>query len=379
MEIQNMREHYELEKKDVTSSVDAILESRINLVQQHLGPKSSEFIHLMTDKRSKRAKNNGRLRDILVKLVLSGCGVSELGTDHYKVIAAGELYNMASYYQNWHLDDKSHITSEVDKKLCHIASHIFRELAHQEIYETGFDDSVKLELLHEIHNSNMAIQIGQAQELTDLTYQNNVHALDKETFVKEYAKRCYLFSGRFYGTSFAMGAIMAKKPKELVNKYGKIGELFGTGGQMINDTGDFCMAKEIANCPEKDYQDQFADLVKGTITLPIYELAKYLDISSYVQNGMSNEDKKNCLEVMIKNRCFDSTRKITNAIKNDMVRQLSVVEDEEVRHQLKGMVSTFFQSNKFYCNLREEHGYDWSKLPKHTLDLPEIETYTTKF
>jgi len=62
---------------------------------------------------------------------------------------------------------------------------------------------------------------------------------------------------------------------------------------------------------------------------------------------------------MLENRCFDSTRKITNEYRNKMVRLLRDLEQSKYIDELKAIIRTFFTANKFYVNLREEHGYKW--------------------
>jgi geranylgeranyl pyrophosphate synthase len=354
------RTNYEQEKMTITKQVSEIMENVVEKSFSELDSTSVEFMKKLYTGRKNRAMKGGRLRDIIVKLTLNLCGVNKLNSDHLKVIASGELYNMSSYYQNWHLDDKKEIKTELDKKLCHIASHLFRELAEKLILDTNFSDFIKLSLLKEISESNKAIQMGQSFELNFLN-SNNIDKITDNNIGEYYTKRSYLFSGRFYGCSFAMGGIMAEENIEKINFLRQIGEWFGTGGQIINDVGDFCLNKDIAKNPEKDYQDQFADLEKGTITLAIYELAKFIDIRKYIGRKLTNKEKENLLKIMVKNRCFDSSRKKTNELKNKIIKSISLLNKNSATIDLKFIVKTFFNCNKFYVNLREENGYIWGK------------------
>jgi geranylgeranyl pyrophosphate synthase len=352
------RKTYEKEKMKITKEVSKVMDNIINQAFSEMDLVSVNFMKKLYDGRRNRALNGGRLRDIVVQLSLNSCGIKRLNLDHLKIIAAGEFYNMASYYQNWHLDDKKEVKTEVDKKLCHIASHFFRELAEKTILDTALKDKIKLRLLKEISESNEAIQVGQSFELNFL----NIANFDKlnESNIKDfYTKRAYLFSGRFYGCSFAMGPIMAGKSEKIIELFKQVGSWFGTGAQIINDAGDFCLNMNIAKNPEKDYQDQFADLEKGTITFVVWALSQFVDIKQYAGKKLSNTEKEYLLKAMLKNRCFDSTRKITNDYRNKMIKQLDNLQKSEYVDELKMVIKTFFNANKFYVNLREEYGYNW--------------------
>lgn len=356
----DIRQKYEKEKLKVTKEVSKIMEVSIKRIFKELDKESIKFIKILYEGRKNRAIKGGRLRDMIVYLSLKSNGVKRLNKNHLKVIASGEFYNMASYYQNWHLDDKKEIKTENDKKLCHIASHLFREIAEELILETDFDSKIKLKLLKELNESNTAIQLGQEFGLNNLNLNNPELDLSDEEKMYEFCeKRCFLASGRFYGYSFAMGAIMANAKEEIIDKFREIGNLFGTGGQIINDVGDFCLSKNIAKNPEKDYQDQFADLEKGMITLPIYELLKNMKIKKFINRKIKSSEKKSLLKTMVKDRCFDSSRKKTNEVRNKIIKELSTLKPNKNIKELKFIVKTFFNSNKYYVNLREEHRYKW--------------------
>ena len=154
---------------------------------------------------------------------------------------------------------------------------------------------------------------------------------------------------------------MAGSDEKIIDIYKTIGTLFGTGGQIINDVGDFCLAKNIVNQPEKDYQDQYADLKKGTMTLPLFDLIDKTDINleNFIGKDLSYNDKNNLLSKMVENRCFDRTIKITNSYKRKIIKKLDELPKTHQRDQFKMIVKLFFGSNKFYTNLRKEHNYKW--------------------
>lgn len=354
------RINYEKEKILITREASKVMDLAIIKAFQDLDANLIFFMNKLYYARRSRAENSGRLRDALVALTLKICGVEKLNQDHYSVIAAGEFYNLASYYQNWHLDDKKNITTENDKKMCHIASHFFRDLSEKIINDTKFNDQIKIRLMKEISESNTAVQKGQSFELNELTINNlEKYQSDQKLFLRDYQKRCFLFSGKFYGCSFAMGPIMAGLKDEQINKFKYIGELFGTGGQMINDVGDFCLSKNISHNVEKDYQDQFADLIKGTLTLPVYELLKIIEINDIKINKIDNDKKSNLLTKMLSGQCFDSSRIETNKLRNELLKNIGLIPQGAYIKDLKMIVKTFFNCNKFYVNLRENHNYSW--------------------
>jgi hypothetical protein len=352
------RGKYEIEKIKITAKVSEIMDISAKKAFDEIDLASVEFMKKLYTGRRNRAIRGGRLRDAIVYISLKICGINKINKDHLSVIASGEFYNMASYYQNWHLDNKKEIKTEDDKKLCHIASHYFREISESLILSTKFNEKIKLELLKEISESNRAIQIGQSFELNSLNI-NMLKQINDKNIKELYLKRCFLFSGRFYGCSFAMGPIMAEKDEKTISIFQKIGEFFGTGGQIINDVGDFCLSKNIAKNPEKDYQDQFADLEKGTITMPVYELSKFENIKKYVHRKINWKEKEKLLNIMIKNRCFDSSRKATNELRNKILSLISGMKQSKNTDKLRLIAKTFFNANKFYVNLREEHGNNW--------------------
>lgn len=354
------RNTYEKEKIKITKAVSEVMNATVNNFFSELDAPIIKFIKKLYDGRINRANQGGRLRDIMALLSLKYCGIKKLNKDHHKIIAAGELYNIASYYQNWHLDDKKEVITETDKKMCHIASHMFRELAEKLILETNFKDSIKLKLLFELSETNKAIQIGQSFELNFLN-NINLNELTEKNITEFYKKRAYLFSGKFFSYTFSIGPIITEQNKIIVKTFNDIGSLFGTSAQMINDVGDFCLNMDITKNPEKDYQDQFADLEKGTITLVIWSLAKNIDIKKYIGRKISNKEKEKLLKIMIEKRCFDSTRKITNDYRNKILKLINELKKTEITNDFKMIIKTFLNANKFYINLREEHQYSWKK------------------
>lgn len=347
-------------KMQITQRVSQIMDLHVHERFSELEGHIVEWMRSLYAGRTDRAKNGGRLRDAMVYLGLKMCGVDEITPDNIAVIAAGELYNMASYYQNWHLDNKKQVKNEKEKKMCHIASHYFRELSQKLVLITNFSDNIKLQLLQEISESNEAIQKGQAFELSELTLENKAH-YTADNIAPAYKKRCGLLSGRFYACSFAMAPIMVGKGGHMIELFKEIGTYVGTGGQMVNDVGDFCLNEGVAKTPDKDYQDQFADLEKGTLTLPVYELSRLMPLECYAGRKLIFPEKRALLRQMVSGRCFDSTRKITNSYRNIIERKIHDLQPSEYRTMMLIALNNFFSSNKFYKNLRDEHGYKWGK------------------
>lgn len=360
------RELYEAKKLKITSAVSKVMDIAVSTAFKEFGVSSVAFMRKLYNGRRDRAIKGGRLRDAIVKLTLELYGLTELNENHLKVIAAGEFYNIASYYQNWHLDGKKEVKNEEEKKLCHISSHLFRELAAALITNTSFDPNIKLELLNEISESNKAIQMGAALEMDGLDYRES-DTLDVLEHYQKYLRRCGLITGRFYACSFALAPIMAEKGAEEIEFFRKIGFKFGVMLQIINDVGDFCLDRDIASTPDKDYQDQFNDLEKGTLTLPVYELLKYANPTEFVGHELTIAEKKKILRIMIKNRYFDSSRSTTNYLRDSIKNDLSRLELGPATDALKSVVSVLSHSNKFYVNLRTENGYIWgSQKPLST-------------
>jgi geranylgeranyl pyrophosphate synthase len=352
------REDYEKQKRQITFQVNKIIEPEVNEILAGIDESIKPFFVSLWNNRKKRAKSNGRLRDMTIFLILQMLGVKKINLDHKRVIAAGEFYNMASYYQNWHLDNKKSVNTDFDAKLCHLASHLYREKAHELINKTSFETQIKLALLSDLSESNKAIQKGQAFELA------GARIIDQknECFEKVLSNcltRCKYMSGRFYGASFAMGPIMAKANKEDIDAFRQIGTEFGTGAQIINDVGDFCLVKSLVQLSEKDYQDQFADLVKGTMTLPIYELSKCIDLEKFYPKSLTQKEKEYLLLQLVQNKCFHSSRKESNKLMKSMSRNLKKFPKSMYRDMLGFQIGTLFQCNKFYVNLRENHDYIW--------------------
>lgn len=349
------RQAYEDERRETTATVSRIIAAHADGIAKTLGAEAGKFASSLWNRRRFRAERHGRLRDWVVMTTLKMNGIERLTQDHLAVIAAGEFYNMASYYQNWHLDGKHGVSDGLEGKLCHVTSHLYREKANELIVRTNFPDSIRLKLLDGLSESNRAIQQGQAGEFSGFRIED-LKSANETKIVASYARRCLLLTGEFYGFSFAMGPIMAGADPE---PYRRIGRLFGTGLQMINDVGDFCLDPDSTSLPEKDYQDQFADLEKGTMTLPVYELGKIADLHSYAGRLLGQEEKEHLLALMVDNKCFHSTRRMTNKILRDLRKELHTLPANPRRDELSYATKLIFQSNKFYVGLRENHGYVW--------------------
>lgn len=100
------RSLYEMKKLMITSQVSKVMDAMVSYAFAQLDQTAIAFMRKLYNGRRDRALKGGRLRDIVVALTLEICGVNEINENHLKVIAAGEFYNTASYYQNWHLDEK---------------------------------------------------------------------------------------------------------------------------------------------------------------------------------------------------------------------------------------------------------------------------------
>ncbi len=349
---------YEAKKLKITSRVSQVMDTAVSSTFTEFGASSVAFMRKLYDGRRGRAIKGGRLRDAIMKLILELYGITEPSENHLKVIAAGEFYNIASYYENWHLDGKKEVKNEEEQKLCHISSHLFRELAAALITNTTFDPKIKVELLNEISESNKSIQMGGALEMDGLSYKE-LSTLDALEHYQKYLRRCALITGRFYACSFALPPIMAEKGIQETEFFRKMGQKFGIMLQIINDVGDFCLDRDVASTPDKDYQDQFNDLEKGTLTLPVYELLKYTNPTEFVGRKLTIIEKKKILRIMIKNRYFDSSRTTTNYLKSSIISDLSALQLGATADALKFVVRILSQSNKFYVNLRKENGYIW--------------------
>lgn len=354
------RDLYEKQKLKVTARVSRIMDAYAFPAFDEMDPISVAFMKRLYNGRRNRSLKGGRLRDMAIRMALNICGVKNLNANHLKIIAAGEFYNMASYYQNWHLDAKKEVKDEEERKLCHISSHFFRELAEQTIMEASFNNQVKLSLLKEISESNKAVQIGQSLESNSLNHETSI-MMDEPRLYEMYLKRCRLITGRFYGCSFAMAPIISEKDDRTIESFRSIGSKLGVAMQIINDVGDFCLNENISKTPDKDYQDQFSDLEKGTLTLPIYELSKILQVRKYVRWRLNEKEKRKVLHIMVKNRCFDSSRGLTNYLANILLQDVCKLGKGHSTNMLKFMINLICHSNKFYVNLREEHGYRWGE------------------
>lgn len=354
------RNTYEKRKIHITRKVSQIMDRYFYELSAQLPNQMVIFMQKLYSARRERSVNGGRLRDYIVETIYHLCH----GKKHYlqllEVIAAGEFYNIASYFQNWHLDDKKSVVTDQDKKNCHIASHFFRELASRTLQSTALPESTKQQLLKEISESNLAIQQGQALELHSLNLIKQINCLTNDEYLELYKERCSLLSGRFYEASFVMGAIVAGANRDTIQTLRSIGTIFGTGGQMINDVGDFTLSKDYVGGIEKDYQDQFADLRKGTITLPLFELSRHINLEQFTNKTIAQKEKERLLKVLVQKNCFTSTRQQTNIMRNDMLKLLTRLEKNIYNERIKMVVKMFFNCNKFYVNLREEHGYKWT-------------------
>jgi geranylgeranyl pyrophosphate synthase len=197
-----------------------------------------------------------RLRPVLVFL----CGA---GSDDHLVAAgaAVELLHMATLVHDDVLDGaelrrgRPTVFADGGRRAATSTGDLLFSRAFAELAATGSEDAVRA-----LSAASSALAHGELMQRAD--------AWSDDVTPERYLERCRLKTASLFEASCRLGAIFGGRP-ELADALGGFGERLGVAFQMLDDVLD------VAGPPERTGKPRGADLLDGTVTLPLILARRY--------------------------------------------------------------------------------------------------------
>jgi geranylgeranyl pyrophosphate synthase len=196
------------------------------------------------------AAGGKRLRPVLVFL----CA----GDPDERLVAAGtavELLHMATLVHDDVLDGaelrrgRPTVFAEGGRGAATATGDLLFSRAFAELTATGSEDAVRA-----LSAASSALARGELMQRAD--------AWSEDVTPERYLERCRLKTASLFEASCRLGALFGGRP-ELAEPLGRFGERLGVAFQMLDDVLD------VAGPPERTGKPRGADLLDGTVTLPL--------------------------------------------------------------------------------------------------------------
>lgn len=351
------RAKYFEQLRQVSDAVKPVIEKYVVALQQKYKGICSDIFYLI----SERLKSNVLLlKPFLIKLSYELSG----GKDWEKfvpVYAAAELINISSYQANSSFDGKNGITTQVERHNQFIASMITREIVADILHDiTGsIIDYIQAEkIYHSLSESNKHIYLGQYYELNILTKDSFNIDYDFSFYLDLYIEKCKLLSGIFSGECAFIGGVLSDITEDDLTALKMFGINFGIGLHIVNEVGDFVPSYLISDGSLKKSFDQYSDLKKGKLTLPIMYILKFGDdyqknriLNILGQHDVSQSDLEEATCIMINSGAYSFSKKIVKNFMKEAKDALHYFQPSWTRSLLSIMLSQL-RSNKYFTNLR---------------------------
>lgn len=304
---------------EVSQSVNNFIQERIHSLDL-----TSDLEQLLLVLPKKR-ENKKVMRPTLSYLVYKTLGGQDSIEKLTPMLAISELNNYYCYLDNWILDNKNEIGSDLNKiRNVTIASQILRDLTQKIIEETNIEEDKKRKISNELAKTTIKCYEGQFKDL-QMTTKTISNYSSEEDYLRAYLEKSRLQSGYLYGLSGEIGAILANANEDQ-RKIGKeICDTLGTGIHISNDLGDFTIFQE-QDGSFKLYQDQMADIINDRMTFPSY----------YALNHGTEEEKTKIKEIIGKK----------NATNIEKLEVSKAILDSGAYAQTKKILSGYFHEYK---------------------------------
>jgi geranylgeranyl pyrophosphate synthase len=210
------------------------------------------------------AAGGKRLRPVLVFLCAGeehrGAAGTARGFAHgdERLVAAGsavELLHMATLVHDDVLDGaelrrgRPTVFAEGGRGAATATGDLLFSRAFAELAATGSEDAVRA-----LSAASSALARGELMQRAD--------AWSEDVTPERYLERCRLKTASLFEASCRLGALFGGRP-ELAEALGRFGERLGVAFQMLDDVLD------VAGPPERTGKPRGADLLDGTVTLPL--------------------------------------------------------------------------------------------------------------
>lgn len=309
---------------------------------------------------SERTKKSSLLlKPLLVRLAYEACG-GRHWTTIAPICAAAELMNISSYQANLSFDGKFKQRTPEAKTGQFIASMITREGASELIHHALKDlDANRCEaVLYRMALSNKHIYIGQYYDLVILGARSLDSLNDFDEYLKLYLFRCESLSGVFSSQCAAIGALLAGADLPRLAALEQFGKSFGTGLHITNDIADFASPESVPVGSLKEGCDQFSDIRRGKLTLPIAYAIRYgaASLSEEVLKAFGQPDLTACVlhsisRTLQKAGAFGFAKRLAKRQLRDAKFALHELPDSRARSMLSVMASQI-RTNKYIAALR---------------------------
>jgi geranylgeranyl pyrophosphate synthase len=193
----------------------------------------------------------GKRRPMLVFL----CAAEEADDRLVAAGAAVELLHMATLVHDDVLDGaelrrgRPTVFADGGRRAATSTGDLLFSRAFAELAATGSEDAVRA-----LSAASSALARGELMQRAD--------AWDEDVTPERYLERCRLKTASLFEASCRLGAIFGGRP-ELAAALGGFGERLGVAFQMLDDVLD------VAGPPERTGKTRGADLLDGTVTLPL--------------------------------------------------------------------------------------------------------------
>jgi geranylgeranyl pyrophosphate synthase len=197
------------------------------------------------------AAGGKRLRPVLVFL-------SAAARPDDRLVAAGvavELLHMATLVHDDVLDGaelrrgKPTVYANGGRAAATATGDLLFSRAFAELAATGSEDAVRA-----LSTASSALARGELMQRAD--------AWSDDVTPERYLERCRLKTASLFDASCRLGALLGDSP-ELADQLGRFGERLGVAFQILDDVLDVC------GPPERTGKPRGADLLDGTVTLPL--------------------------------------------------------------------------------------------------------------
>ncbi len=292
--------------------------------------------------------------------------VSELSEEEKEIIAditaSIEAENIATYYVNHYLDQKSDIKDKQDEKNRVLAGVMSRNIAEEIIEGVNLDLKIKYELIRIIKEIDKDIAKAQIFEVNTMQFSRVGDFKDDADYLVRYMNRCRNISGQFYGRSAKMGYMVGSRSVSENEEGNKIEQFYTemiTLLQYANDIGDYALPNMHSGTVEKNfYKDFGSDFKNQRLTYPNYLLIKRATSSEYKKlisdiliDGFDSKKMDAFIKMMNDLKVFEDCFAYLNTRFNEEKKKLWVPHDE-----LRSLISSsviVVRSNKLLTSIKK--------------------------
>lgn len=317
----------------VTSALDELVTASLR------SRRTKELVNAIHNRRAEKP----RLREFLIEQAYLACCDKPIPKEVYVLGAAMEIYNLSTYIINWFLDEKGDIKDRSDAQRVVIEGMRLYDKANKMIRSLEINPEIKEKIIEGLVETNNKIYLGQGDDVDLLNIRNNVESLTLSEYLPLYEEACRRKCGYFLGYVAKIGVFLAGADEKTLKKLNNFGTLLGTGLQIVNDAGDN-IPSEKASTVERPYQDQFADIQNGLVTLPGFILLqsepKFI---KYFGRKLNEKEKEDLYQSMKTINTFESTMRLTRQYQKNAKKELKILSKDK-RSMLSKMTAILFNS-----------------------------------